>query len=104
MALNPYHPERFWGHLGRAHFVAHHYDEAIACYRKLSTVDQTVHACLAAAMGASGDHAGARRHGAEVLRLAPDFTVTDYLSTLHYVHSEDQDHHRLALLAADLPQ
>jgi adenylate cyclase len=104
MTLNPYHPERYWGHLGRAHFVAHQYDEAIACFRKLSTVDQTVHACLAAAMGASGDQAGARRHGAEVLRLAPDFTVNDHLATLHYMRSEDEAHHRQALLVADLPE
>ncbi len=103
MALNPYHPERYWGHLGRAHFAARQYDEAIACFRKLSTVDQAVHAGLAAAMGAAGDLAGARRHGAEVLRLAPDFTATGHLATLHYKHAEDEDHHRQALLAADLP-
>jgi len=103
MALNPYHPERFWGHLGRAHFAARQYDEAIACFRKLSTVDQTVHASLAAAMAASGDEAGARRHGAEVLRLAPDFTVTDFLATLHYARPEDEAHHRDALTATGLP-
>jgi adenylate cyclase len=104
MTLNPYHPERYWGHLGRAHFVARQYDEAIACFRKLSTDDQTVHACLAAAMGASGDEAGARRHGAEVLRLASDFTVNNYLATLHYMRPEDEAHHRHALLAAGLPE
>ena len=104
MTLNPYHPERYWGHLGRAHFVARQYDEAIACFRKLSADDQTVHASLAAAMGAAGDEAGARRHGAEVLRLAPDFTVSAYLATLHYQRSEDEAHHRQALRAADLPE
>jgi adenylate cyclase len=104
MALNPYHPERFWGHLGRAHFVAHQYDEAIDCFRKLSHVDQTVHACLAAAMGAAGNEAGAKRHGAEVLRLAPDFTITDYLASLHYTRPEDEAHHRQALISADLPE
>jgi len=104
MALNPYHPERFWGHLGRAHFVAHQYDEAIDCFRKLSHVDQTVHACLAAAMGAAGNEAGAKRHGAEVLRLAPDFTITDYLASLHYTRPEDEAHHRQALISADLPK
>ena len=30
MRLNPYHPERFWSHLGRAYFVARRYAEAIA--------------------------------------------------------------------------
>jgi len=104
MALNPYHPERYWGHLGRAHFVARQYDEAIACFRKLSSVDQTVHANFAAAMAASGDKAGAERHATEVLRLAPDFSVDDYLATLHYTRDEDEAHHRDALTAAGLPR
>ena len=104
MALNPYHPERFWGHLGRAHFVARQYDEAIACFRRLSVADKVVHACLAAAMGAADDTAGAQRHGTEVLRLDPEFTVRGYLATLHYVRSEDEVCHREALLAAGLPE
>ncbi len=103
MALNPYHPERYWGHLGRAHFAAHQYDEAIGCFRKLSTIDHSVHAALAAAMSAAGDEAGARRHSAEVLRLAPDFTAKDFLATLHYRDPEDETHHREALQAAGLP-
>lgn len=104
MKLNPYHPERYWGHLGRAHFVAHQYDEAITCFRKLSTQDSTVHACLAAAMSAAGDAAGAQRHCAEVLRIAPDFTTSNYMETLHYTRTEDVTHHREALLAAGLPE
>ncbi len=104
MKLNPYHPERYWGHLGRAYFVAHQYDEAIACFRKLSTADQMVHAFLAAAMAMTGDNAGARRHGMEVIRLTPDFTVSAYLETLHYMRPEDESHHRNALLAAGLPE
>jgi adenylate cyclase len=104
MALNPYHPERYWGHLGRAHFVAHQYDEAISCFRRLSVADKVVHAHLAAAMGAAGDAAGAQRHGAEVRRLDPEFTVKGHLATLHYVRSEDEAHHRAALLAAGLPE
>ena len=104
MALNPYHPERFWGHLGRAHFVARRYDEAISCFRRLSVADKVVHASLAAAMGAAGDAAGARRHGAEVLRLDPEFSTKGYLATLHYMRSEDEAHHRAALLAAGLPE
>jgi adenylate cyclase len=103
MKLNPYHPERFWGHLGRAHFVARQYDDAIDCFRKLSGGDEIVHVSLAAAMGAAGDEKGARRHGAEVLRLAPDFTVTNYLATLHYSRPEDEMHHRQALQLANLP-
>jgi adenylate cyclase len=104
MKLNPYHPERFWGHLGRAHFVARQYDDAINCFRKLSGGDEAVHVSLAAAMGAAGDEKGARRHGAEVLRLTPDFTITNYLATLHYTRPEDEKHHRQALQVAGLPE
>ena len=30
MRVNPYHPERFWNHLGRAHYTARQYSEAVA--------------------------------------------------------------------------
>ncbi len=103
MALNPYHPERYWSHLGRAHFVARHYDEAIDCFRKLSTADLNVHVSLAAALAASGDDAGARRHGAAVLQLDPAFSIDEYLATLHYQHAADMEHHRQALAKAGLP-
>jgi hypothetical protein len=39
-----------------------------------------------------------------VLRLAPDFSVNDYLASLHYTRPDDEAHHRQALLAADLPE
>ena len=32
MRLNPYHPERFWNHLGRAYFVARRYAEAAEAF------------------------------------------------------------------------
>ncbi|MEQ8965023.1 MAG: adenylate/guanylate cyclase domain-containing protein [Azospirillaceae bacterium] len=103
MALNPYHPERYWGHLGRAQFVARRYDEAIASFRKLSTADHVVHACFAAAMAGAGNEGGAKRHGAEILRLCPDFTIDGYLATLHYAREEDRVHHRAMLRRAGLP-
>jgi adenylate cyclase len=102
MKLNPYHPERYWGHLGRAYFVSREYGEAISCFRKLSKVDETVHACLAAALGAEGELTGAQRHGEEILRSNHDFSISKYLNTLHYTLPEDIEHHRKGLLAAGL--
>ena len=32
MRLNPYHPERFWNHLGRAYYVARRYAEAVEAF------------------------------------------------------------------------
>jgi adenylate cyclase len=39
MRLNPYHPERFWGHLGRACFVARRYGEAIDALKCVTQPD-----------------------------------------------------------------
>ena len=48
MRLNPYHPERFWNHLGRAHFVARQYAEAVDAFKRITAPDHSHHAFLAA--------------------------------------------------------
>lgn len=103
MRLNPHHPERFWNHLGRAHFVARDYKEAIAAFRKISKPDHTHHAFLAAAHAMIGDASTAAAHADAVLALNPIFTVETYMSTMHYKRAEDAEHHREALLKAGLP-
>ncbi|HEU0223724.1 MAG TPA: adenylate/guanylate cyclase domain-containing protein, partial [Paracoccaceae bacterium] len=103
MRLNPYHPQRFWNHLGRAYFVARRYGEAIEAFRRISAPDHTHHAFLAAAAAELGDETLARRHAAEVLRLEPGFTIAAYMKTLHYGLAADRAHHRAALIAAGLP-
>ncbi|WP_193369212.1 adenylate/guanylate cyclase domain-containing protein [Pelagibius marinus] len=101
--LNPYHPERFWNHLGRAYFVARRYDEAITAFQRISHPDQFHHAFLAAAFALQGDDASAQEQAGMVLELNPDFTVDDYLATLHYKEESDLEHHRQGLLKARLP-
>jgi adenylate cyclase len=103
MRLNPYHPERFWNHLGRAHFVARRYGEAIEAFSHITTPDHLHHAFLAASHARLGDKAAAQRHSDQVLRREPGFTVEAYLQTLHYKQDADREHHRQALLAAGLP-
>jgi adenylate cyclase len=103
MRLNPYHPERFWGHLGRAYFVAHKYVDAIAAYQKMTRDGATVFAMLAACHAAKGAQTAARAHAADVLRVAPDFRIEKHLTAYHYKHESDREHHRAALLAAGLP-
>jgi adenylate cyclase len=103
MRLNPYHPERFWNHLGRAYFVAHRYAEAIEAFKRITAPDHTHHAFLAAAQARMGNEAEARRHAGEVLARKPDFTVESYLATVHYKRQEDLEHHRESLLKAGLP-
>jgi adenylate cyclase len=102
MRLNPYHPERFWGHLGRAYFVAGRYAEAIEAFSRITRPDHTQHAFLAAALAQLGDVTAAAAHSEQVLRLDPSFSIATYLSTLHYRRDSDREHHREALRKAGL--
>ena len=104
MRLNPFHPERFWSHLGRAYFTGRHYAEAIEAFKKLSAPDHFQHAFLAASYAGLGDEAQAKIHAGEVLKLQPGFKVTAYLATLPYERAEDGQHHRALLLKAGLPE
>jgi adenylate cyclase len=104
MRLNPYHPARFWGHLGRALFVARRYGEAIAAINRISPLDASHHALLAASHAGNGDAAGARSHAAQVLKLTPDFTVKAHMATMHYWQAANEEHHRALLLRAGLPK
>jgi adenylate cyclase len=103
MRLNPYHPERYWNHLGRARFVARRYADAAAAFSRVGKPDHTHHAFLAAALARMGDTTAAAAHAREVLKREPGFTVEDYLATLHYRDGADREHHREALLLAGLP-
>ena len=102
MRLNPHHPERFWSHLGKAHFSARQYHEAIGDFMHLSTPDFSHHAFLAAAYAWLGDRTAATAHAAQVRALAPGFTVPDFLATLHYAREADAAHLREGLERAGL--
>jgi adenylate cyclase len=101
--LNPYHPERFWSHLGRAQYTARIYADAIQSYSKLTAPDHTHHAFLAASSAQLGNATAATAHAREVLQRAPAFTIASFLETLHYQHAADTEHVREGLLKAGLP-
>jgi adenylate cyclase len=103
MRLNPYHPERYWNHLGRAYYAARRYPEAAEAFAHISAPDHTHHAFMAAAFAQMGDATAAAAHAAQVLKRAPDFSAQVYLDTLHYKHASDREHHREGLLKAGLP-
>jgi adenylate cyclase len=104
MRLNPYHPARFWYHLGRAFFAARHYAEAIEAVQHIASPDHAHHALLAASHAQMGNSAAAARHAGEVLKRMPEFRVDkDYLPVLHYKRESDLLHHREAVLKAGLP-
>jgi adenylate cyclase len=103
MRLNPYHPQRFWSHLGRAQYTARNYADAIQSFSRLTAPDHTHHAFLAASSAQLGNRTAAA-HAREVLQQQPNFTVQSYLTTLHYRQPSDNEHLREGLLKAGLPE
>jgi adenylate cyclase len=103
MRLNPYHPERFWGHLGRAYFVARRYREAIEAFQHIAAPDYGGHAFLAGCHAQLGEAPAAQEHMRRVLAQVPGFSIDRYLDTmLHYHRPADREHHRESLLKAGL--
>ncbi len=103
MRLNPYHPERFWSHLGRACYCAHKYAEAAEAFSRITRPDHTQHAFLAATFAQMGNAVAATAHAAEVLKREPKFSTAAYLATQHYHRDVDRKHHEAGLLMAGLP-
>lgn len=103
MRLNPFHPARFWNHLGRAYFVARRYADAAEAFQHITRPDHTHHAFLAACYARLGDEASFNAHARAVLEKEPEFTIESYLSTLHYRRDVDLEHHRESLAMAGLP-
>ena len=103
MRLNPYHPERFWNHLGRACYCAEKYAEAAEAFSRITRPDHSHHAFLAATFAQMGNAVAAAAHAAEVLKRAPEFSVASYLATQHYKFEVDRRRHEAGLLKAGLP-
>ena len=103
MRLNPYHPQRFWSHLGRAQYTGRAYADAIQSFSKLTAPDHTHHAFLAASSAQLGNHTAAAAHVREVLQREPTFTVKSFIGTLHYKQRSDNEHIRDGLVKAGLP-
>ena len=103
MRLNPYHPERFWNHLGRACYCAEKYAEAAEAFSRITRPDHTHHAFLAATFARMGNAVAATAHAAEVLKREPKFSVAVYLATQHYKREVDRRRHEAGLLSAGLP-
>ena len=104
MRLNPFHPPRFWNHLGRAYFVARRYAEAADAFKRIAAPDQFHHAFLAACHARLGDAAAADKHVAEVVGRDSGFSWSATLvPVLYYKHDSDLAHHRDSVVKAGLP-
>ncbi len=103
MRLNPFHPERFWSHLGRAYFVAQRYDEAIDAFKRIPNPDSGQKSFIAACHAALGSDDKAKLMANEVLDMEPKFSSHEFVETLPYRDEPDRAHHRTALIKAGLP-
>jgi adenylate cyclase len=103
MRLNPYHPERFWSHLGRACYCAEKYAEAVEAFSRITRPDHTHHASLAATFAQMGNDVAAAAHAAEALKCEPGFSVANHLTTQHYRREADRLRYEAGLLKAGLP-
>ena len=103
MRLNPYHPERFWNHLGRAYYCAEKYAEAVDAFSRITRPDHTHHAFLAATFAQMGNAVAAAAHAEEVLKREPGFSVAACLATQHYKLEVDRQRYEAGLLKAGLP-
>ena len=61
MRLNPYHPERFWNHLGRACYCAEKYAEAVDAFSRITRPDHTPSCVPRSDVRADGQRGRGRR-------------------------------------------
>jgi adenylate cyclase len=102
MKLNPHHPPRFWGHLGRAYFVGRQYPQAIEAFMRPATTDAQTHAFLAACYGWLGDRTASAAHVGRIRELDPAFALESFLATTHYASESDLGHLREGLIKAGM--
>ena len=70
----------------------------------LSAMDGAQHAFVAAAYGQLGDRTAAGAHVERIRSIDPDFTLDDFIATLHYARDEDIAHLREGLLKAGIEE
>jgi adenylate cyclase len=103
MRLNPYHPERFWGHLGRALYVAGRYAEAIKAFERIAAADFATKAALAACHAELGHESEAQGFAAATLALSPQFSTASFVATLPFKEDRDRERVAASLAKAGLP-
>ncbi|MTH76862.1 adenylate/guanylate cyclase domain-containing protein [Paracoccus aestuariivivens] len=88
--LNPYHPDSYLWFLGDAYFHKGDYQNTIDTLHKMRDQSEA-HRLLAASYAMLGQMDDARRHGAEVMRVHPNFTIEHWRKVPPLKHVEDLD-------------
>lgn len=104
MRLDPYDAAGRAHLLGRALYVARHYEDAIKAFEKVRVPRYGHHAETAACYAQLESDEQAGGYVREVLGLKPDFSITDFLHSLSFKEDGDLDHHRDGLRKAGLPE
>jgi adenylate cyclase len=104
MRLNPFHPERFWGHLGRAHFCAGKYAEALEAYRHVGAPNHVMLAWKAACAQMAGEPDAASQAMSGALEQMPGFTIAEMRGATHFRSEETWEILARALADSGLPE
>jgi adenylate cyclase len=103
--LDPFfEPVWYWHMLGIAHFVACRYDDAIAVLSRSATMPIWVPAYLAACHALMGRIDHAQAFAAEVVRRAPDFSLTRLAAKEPYKRPADRERLLEGMRKAGLPE
>jgi adenylate cyclase len=103
-SLDPlFEPSWYWRMLGIVFFVARRHDEVIAAFKKSPIIPFWVHGYLAACYVHTDRIADAKRHAAEALRLAPDFSVIQSAAKDPFQRETDRQHLIEGMRKAGLP-
>ena len=100
MRLNPYHPERFWSHLGRALFHQGRYAEACEALQNMQNPRIRERAFLVAASVKLDDPKALDRRVTELSAASPTFNADSYIDGLPYESEGDREALREALRSA----
>ena len=103
MKLNPYHPPRFWGHLGRAYYSGQHYSKAVSAIGHIAEPDVLQCSFLAASHACLEDTSQATRYVDAALRQNSDLTIKELMTMQHYGQNEDIERFRNGLSKAGFP-
>jgi adenylate cyclase len=90
--LMPYYPAWITAVLGLAYMMTGDYPNAIAAHEQLIEREsflQFAYARLAEIHATMGDHTKAKEYASELLKIVPDFTISDYANALIYKNEPD---------------
>ena len=100
MELNPFHPPRFWGHLGRAYYTGKHYEDAVSAIGQIDSPNVEQLAYAAASYACLENLAASERNVTAALGQDADLNMDKLMTLQHYGRDEDIQHFRDGLLKA----